>query len=297
MISGGVRGVAIVTLERIHSTLHGVQKSNSFFLNRHRLSVQCSVASDGHHELLSSPLLRDTEQSASDLTHGLQHHYLSLKKEGGVQEWRPLDFFVSSRDVPISRQWPITDIAEAADASKETISAEGEQTGTSGSIEENVIVGDKSPSEEGQSSGGFKNLWERIQNIGRQAEVLKEEVTSLDYTVSPTPYTPVEGFAAAKFGGLSLLLLFIFWLGNYYVPDLIFKNTVFRKEPEEEDPLNPTGTTSGDENMTVSNLEPRKGSSEASKISKGDGDSSTIKSGAGFSRNRKQKRAKSAKRR
>ncbi|CAM6109973.1 unnamed protein product [Calypogeia fissa] len=295
MISGGVR-VAIVTLERIPSTLHGVQKSNSFFLNRHRLSVQCSVAGDGHQELLSSPLLRDAEQSASDLTRGLQHHYLSLKKEGGVQEWRPLDFSVSSRDVPISRQWPISDIAEAADASEETISAEGEQTGTSGSIEENVIVGDKSTSE-GQSSGGFKNLWEGIQNIGRQAEALKEEVTSLDYTVSPTPYTPVEGFAAAKFGGLSLLLLFIFWLGNYYVPDLIFKNTVFRKEPEEEDPLNPTGTTSGDENMTVSNLDSRKGSSEASKISEGDGESSTIKSGAGFSRNRKPKRAKSAKRR
>lgn len=50
------------------------------------------------------------------------------------------------------------------------------------------------------------------------------------------------------FFGCSVLLLFVFWLGNDYVPDLIFKDSVFRKEPEGS--LDPTGTTSGDKSLT-----------------------------------------------
>lgn len=198
-------GVGVVSFERIHSTLHGARDAYPSFLHLGSVSAHRTVADDARRELLSAPPAQGTVQSATDLQYALQLPYLSLKKEGGgVQVWRTRDWS-GSAGVPISRLQRISDLSEAAGASEERIIARGEEVmESSGSVEADGSVNNGLLSSEGDDfNEGFKfNLFDEIKDLGRRAETLKEEVMSLDYTVSPTPYTPVEGAEAFKFGAI-----------------------------------------------------------------------------------------------
>eukprot|EP01018_Ginkgo_biloba_P009695 Gb_25172 [translate_table: standard] len=51
----------------------------------------------------------------------------------------------------------------------------------------------------------------------------------------PFPNSPARGGDLTKFLSTSALLVLLFWLGNYVVPDWIFSKTVFRKTDDDGD--------------------------------------------------------------
>ncbi|KAH9330111.1 hypothetical protein KI387_002219, partial [Taxus chinensis] len=72
----------------------------------------------------------------------------------------------------------------------------------------------------GESS--FSDKWQRIIHI-------------LNDIFTPAPNSPAAGGDLTGFFSVSAILLVVFWLGNFVVPDMIFKDTVFRKTDGDQD--------------------------------------------------------------
>ncbi|GLJ26592.1 hypothetical protein SUGI_0515880 [Cryptomeria japonica] len=76
--------------------------------------------------------------------------------------------------------------------------------------------------EEANVNVGVLEKWQRTIDIVK--EILK-----------PAPNSPAAGGDLTGFFSASAILLLIFWLGNYVVPDIIFKDTIFKKIDSTDD--------------------------------------------------------------
>ncbi|KAJ7553927.1 hypothetical protein O6H91_06G119000 [Diphasiastrum complanatum] len=59
------------------------------------------------------------------------------------------------------------------------------------------------------------------------------ELVGTPVLAPPPQFAPAQG-DAVTFIVISIFLLVVFWLGNYLAPDMIFRDTVFRREPVDK---------------------------------------------------------------
>jgi len=70
--------------------------------------------------------------------------------------------------------------------------------------------------------------------VERKVHKVQQALQSVGEAVAPSPFSPTQGDDVVGFFLISVFLGLLFWLGNYVGPTWIFKDTVFKKNEDDD---------------------------------------------------------------